>query len=118
MPAVAGRYEPQERYHCRITVVRKDFNEDFYRECGYGAPEACGRFEVGQSFVTDNPWDPPEGFACAWAWADLRPVVHRIHAGNTTTMFQCCTDGVRPAFFRCEPAEIADPVDAAAAPGA
>jgi uncharacterized repeat protein (TIGR04076 family) len=99
------RYEPSEKYKCRITVLRKDFNADFYRMHPYGAAESCGRFQVGQVFVTPNPWDPPEGF-CQWAWADLRPIIHRIHAGNPTVMVACCTDGLRPVFFKLEAVEI------------
>jgi uncharacterized repeat protein (TIGR04076 family) len=99
------RYEPSERYKCRITVLRKDFNADFYRQHPYGEAKGCGRLEVGQQFVTPNPWDPPEGF-CQWAWADLRSIIHRIHAGNPTVMISCCTDGLRPVFFKLEAIEI------------
>jgi uncharacterized repeat protein (TIGR04076 family) len=99
------RYEPSERYKCRITVLRKDFNPTFWQQSKYGQPTACGRFEVGQEFVTENPWDPPAGF-CQWAWADLRSIIHRVHAGNGTTMIGCCTDGLRPVFFKLEPVEI------------
>ncbi len=102
--AMAGepkRYEPAERFKCRITVLRKDFNADFYRLSPYGQASACGRFEVGRQFETENPWDPPAGF-CQWAWADLRAIVHRIHAGNATPMVACCTDGLRPVFFKLE----------------
>jgi uncharacterized repeat protein (TIGR04076 family) len=98
-------YEPAERSKCRITVLRKDFNDDLYRQYPYGLPSDCGRFEVGQEFLTENPWDPPEGF-CAWAWGDLRSIVHRIHAGNSTTMVACCSDGLRPVFFKLEAVEI------------
>jgi uncharacterized repeat protein (TIGR04076 family) len=106
--AMAGetkKYEPQEKYHCKITVLRKDFNEDFYRRHPYGQAAACGRFEVGQEFLTQNPWDPPAGF-CQWAWADLRSIIHRIHAGNPTVMIACCTDGLRPVFFKLEAVEL------------
>jgi len=99
------RYESSEKYKCRMTVLRKDFNADFYRQHPYGAAAACGRFEVGQQFVTANPWDPPEGF-CQWACADLRSIIHRIHAGNPTVMIACCTDGLRPVFFKMEAVEI------------
>jgi uncharacterized repeat protein (TIGR04076 family) len=101
----ATRYEPHEKYRCKITVLRKDFNADFYQQHPYGEAKSCGRFEVGQEFVTPNPWDPPDGF-CLWAWADLRSIIHRIHAGNPTVMIGCCTDGLRPVFFRLEGVEI------------
>ena len=98
------RYEPNERYKCRITVLRKDFNADFYRQHPYGQAQGCGRFEVGQQFVTPNPWDPPEGF-CQWAWADIRSyVMANFHGGDFPTV-ACCTDGFRPVFFRIERVE-------------
>ena len=99
------KYEPNERFKCRITVLRKDFNAEFYQKHPYGEAKACGRFEVGQEFVTENPWDPPAGF-CQWAWADLRPIIHRVHAGNPTVMISCCTDGLRPVFFKFEAVQI------------
>jgi len=101
MTSDPNRSEPSERFKCRITVLRKDFNEDLYRAHPYGEPAACSRFEVGQEFVTDSPWDPPPAF-CPWAWGDLRPIIHRLHAGNPTVMVSCCTDGLRPVFFRLE----------------
>ncbi len=101
----SAKYEQSEKYKCRITVLRKDFNADFYKLHPYGTAAACGRFEVGQTFVTENPWDPPAGF-CQWAWADLRSIIHRVHAGNATVMISCCTDGLRPVFFKFEAVEI------------
>ncbi|MGA2470988.1 MAG: TIGR04076 family protein [Solirubrobacteraceae bacterium] len=62
----------------------------------------------GRAGVHDrHPWDAPEGF-CQWAWADLRSIIHRIHAGNPTTMVSCCTDGLRPVFFKFEAVDIDD----------
>ena len=91
----------QEAYRCRITVVRKDFNADLYEQCPYGACCACGRFEVGQEFITSSRWDPASGF-CGWAWGDIRPIIMSIHGGHKTPMIACCTDGLRPVFFKIE----------------
>jgi uncharacterized repeat protein (TIGR04076 family) len=33
-------------------------------------------------------------------------VIHRVHAGNPTVMISCCTDGLRPVFFKLEAVEI------------
>jgi uncharacterized repeat protein (TIGR04076 family) len=96
-----NRTGPGGRFKCRITVLRNDFHPDLDRAHPYGESAACSRFEVGQVFVTDNPWDPPAGF-CPWAWGDLRPVIQWIHAGNPTVTVSCCTDGLRPVFFRLE----------------
>jgi uncharacterized repeat protein (TIGR04076 family) len=96
-----GARNIQERYRCRITVLKKTFNQDLYQQYPYGAASPCGRLEEGQVFVTDNRWDPPEGF-CHWAWSDLRPMIHSIHAGHSVTMISCCTDGLRPVVFKME----------------
>lgn len=95
----------QEKYRCKITVLRKVFNADLYREYPYGAALPCGRFEEGQVFVTNNRWDPPEGFCCDWAWADLRPMIHAMHAGHPVASISCCTDGLRPVTFKLESVE-------------
>ncbi len=90
-----------EKYRCRITVLKKSFNEDLYRSYPYGAASACGRLEEGQVFVTDNRWDPPEGL-CPWAWRDLTPILQSIHAGRALPAISCCTDGLRPVLFKLE----------------
>jgi uncharacterized repeat protein (TIGR04076 family) len=95
----------QEKFRCRITVLRKAFHKDLYQQYPYGAASPCGRFEEGQVFTTDNRWDPPEGF-CQWAWSDLRPMIHSIHAGHSVAMISCCTDGLRPVTFKLERVEI------------
>ena len=97
-----------EPCRCRITVLRKTFNAELYKQYPYGLAQACGRLEEGQEFITDNRWDPPAGF-CQWAWADLRPMLHSIHAGHTVPMIACCTDGLRPVTFKLERIEAAEP---------
>ena len=91
----------QEKFKCKITVLKKAFNEDLYRQYPYGAASPCGRFEEGQVFITDNRWDPPEGF-CVWAWGDLRSTIQSIHGGHSIPMIACCTDGLRPVTFKLE----------------
>ncbi|WP_083767684.1 TIGR04076 family protein [Opitutus terrae] len=99
--AATATAEPAKRYKCRITVLRKLFHADLYDQHPYGRRAACGRFEEGQVFMTESPWDPPPGF-CTWAWADLRAIIHKIHAGDPTVMISCCTDGLRPVLFKFE----------------
>ena len=96
-----GLQNAGEQHRCRITVLRKDFNREFYQLCPYGAASECSRHEVGQSFVTESRWDPPKGF-CAWAWGDIRPIVMAVHGGEKTAMVACCTDGIRPVYFKIE----------------
>jgi uncharacterized repeat protein (TIGR04076 family) len=96
-----GMKNIQEKFRCKITVLGKAFNEDLYRQYPYGAASPCGRLEEGQVFITDNRWDPPEGF-CQWAWGDLRPMIQSIHTGHPVVMISCCTDGLRPVTFKLE----------------
>ncbi len=91
----------QEKYHCKITVLKKMFNEDLYRQYPYGWPYPCGRLEEGQEFVTNYRWDCPEGF-CSWAWRDLLPSIHSIHGGSQFVAIGSCTDGLRPVLFKLE----------------
>jgi uncharacterized repeat protein (TIGR04076 family) len=92
-------------YKCKITVIRKSFNEDLYKQYPYGEPAACGRHEVGQEFITESEWDPPEGL-CSWAWADMRFIIHSMHAGNPIVKIESCTDGLRPVLFKVERIEV------------
>ncbi len=96
-----GLSNSTEKYKCRITVLKKSFNEELYKLYPYGMASACGRFEEGQVFVTENRWDPPEGF-CAWAWRDLTPIIQSVHSGRTVPAIACCTDGLRPVLFKLE----------------
>jgi uncharacterized repeat protein (TIGR04076 family) len=112
----AGLRNAQEQHRCRITVLRKDFNREFYQLCPYGAQAPCSRHDLGQSFVTESRWDPPAGF-CAWAWGDIRPVVMAVHGGETAAMVACCTDGLRPVYFKIEREEASRGVPAATGNG-
>ncbi len=96
-----GLSNSSECYKCKITVLKKSFNEELYKLYPYGVAHACGRLEEGQVFVTNNRWDPPEGF-CAWAWRDLVPIIQSIHAGRAVPAISCCTDGLRPVIFKLE----------------
>ncbi|MBN1437891.1 MAG: TIGR04076 family protein [Anaerolineales bacterium] len=86
---------------CKITVIRKDFHEDLYRQCPAGPPGPCGLLEVGRVFVTDSEWSPPEGL-CPWAWADMRSIIQGKHAGDPQVKIVSCTDGLRPVLFKLE----------------
>lgn len=100
-PAALRMAPDLHSYKCKITVLRKDFNEDFFIKYPYGHATACDRLEVGQEFIVDSVWDPPAGM-CTWAWSDLRFIIHGICAGNPGPMVSCCTDGLRPVFFKFE----------------
>jgi uncharacterized repeat protein (TIGR04076 family) len=89
---------------CKIAVIRKTFNKDLYNRFSDGHPGPCVWLEVGQEFVTESEWDPPEGL-CTSTWADMRPIIHGMHAGNPRVKIESCTDGLRPVLFRLERVE-------------
>jgi uncharacterized repeat protein (TIGR04076 family) len=88
-------------YKCRITVLRKDFHKDLYEKHPSRHAGPCDILEVGQEFVTEIPWSPPEGM-CTWAWADMRSLIHMMHAGGTEVKIFSCSDGLRPVLFKVE----------------
>jgi len=90
----------QKKYACKLTVLRRGFEKEYadkYRN-GQGAP--CPRFKDGQEFTIASHWALPAGF-CEWAWGDIRTYIHDVFAGGVTTI-ACCTDGIRPVFFKIE----------------
>ncbi len=109
LPAVAtadaaeageGQAQPQKKYACTLTVLRRGFEKEYadkYRN-GQGAP--CPKFKDGQEFTITSQWAMPAGF-CEWAWGDIRTYIHDVFATGTTTV-GCCTDGFRPVFFKIE----------------
>ena len=100
-----GLNDLKEKYHCKITVLKCDFNADLYKLYPYGAASSCGRLKVGQEFITPNRWDPPEGI-CGWAWRDILPIVQQYHEGRENPSVHCCTDGLRPVTFKLEKIEV------------
>ncbi len=104
LPAAAhageGDGQAQKKYACKLTVLRRGFEKEFadkYRN-GQGAP--CPRFKDGQDFTITSQWALPTGF-CEWAWGDIRTYIHDVFANGGTTV-ACCTDGIRPVFFKIE----------------
>ncbi len=89
---------------CRITVLKRSLQTDMVERFGYQGVKACERFSDGQAFTLTQPWSPPEGF-CPWAWADIRTYVSANFHGGRFPSVACCSDGLRPVFFRVEPIE-------------
>lgn len=96
-----GKKNFAEKYNCKITVIKRDFNGDLYSQYPYGLATPCGRLKEGQEFISECRWDPPEGL-CVWAWRDLIPVIQSFHEGRDNPAIQCCTDGLRPVTFKLE----------------
>jgi uncharacterized repeat protein (TIGR04076 family) len=95
---------------CKITVLKITINQDLVDEYldvgeGYGP---CNRFQVGQEFLVEQPFEPPEGF-CPWAWADLHNDILSIATGSDKPWLKergieiaGCTDWYRPVYFKIE----------------
>jgi len=90
-----------EKYFCKITVLKCDFNSELYIQYPYGHATPCGRLTVGQEFISICRWDTPEGL-CVWAWRDLIPIIQSFHEGRNNPAISCCTDGLRPVTFKLE----------------
>ena len=97
---------------CKITVIKRMANPDLADEylqmddpSEFGP---CGRFEDGQEFVIERPFEAPEGF-CVWAWADIRQDILTVMGGGGLpwikqpgTLIAGCTDWFRPVIFKLE----------------
>ena len=95
---------------CRITVARRMVHNDLAKEHLEVPYEitVCDKVEDGQSFVTDNPYELPNGM-CASAWADIRPYIIAIASGgkfkfmkHKNTILASCADPIRPVLFTIE----------------
>ncbi|MBE2190315.1 MAG: TIGR04076 family protein [Candidatus Kapabacteria bacterium] len=96
---------------CRITVLRRMYNEDFAEQYTQSTAPKCDSFEDGQVFIVENMVRPPEDF-CAWAWIDLqRSIQTLLRGGNFSdtgwmkkdnVLIACCSDGIRPVVFKIE----------------
>ncbi len=68
----------------------------------------CPRLKKGQEFIVPADGNCPEGF-CGWAFADIqRDITHLRfegsypHIKDSKLGIACCTDGLRPVFFKLE----------------
>ena len=93
----------------KITVLKRCLVEDLVNE--YAADKSklvlCAKFKEGQEFMLDGANIPPN--FCSWAFADIqRDIVAMLHGANYPwmkqkgTIISCCTDGLRPVFFKIE----------------
>ena len=97
----------------KITVVKKGNTNDLYGGKGpfqtaEGLETECILLNVGDEFIVDEECTCPDGF-CGWAFADIqRDVAHILFGGSYPWMkdegvtIACCTDGLRPVFFKVE----------------
>lgn len=94
-------HQQSETTRLKLSVIRVALDEALDAELrgGHGGP--CPVFEEGQEFIIESPYFCPDGF-CAWAWADIRTFIMAAYFGAESPQISCCTDGVRPVFFRIE----------------
>jgi uncharacterized repeat protein (TIGR04076 family) len=94
---------------CKITVLKRIVHKDLVEE--YMEPGAvtrpCPHFVEGQEFIVDE--HPGEDF-CDAAWNDIYKAYLTLISGGDfspwmkedNTFIACCSDGVRPVFFKLE----------------
>ena len=97
---------------CKITVLKKTFEEELAKE--YGAPNLgpCPMLKEGQVFYAD--YAKPEGF-CDEAWKAIYQYVFALSHGVDKETFYfndwirvpgvaicSCNDGLRPVIFKIE----------------
>jgi uncharacterized repeat protein (TIGR04076 family) len=92
----------------RITILKTTINNEYAGEYCSEVVTKCPIFKEGAVFVIDK-FEKPEGF-CVWAWQDLFYMIHTLWNGGSFdpwykqkgVVIGCCTDGIRPVFFRIE----------------
>lgn len=96
----------------KITVLKKMSAKDVYGhllpEMADDVPTYCERMEEGQEFIMEGTGVMPVGF-CTWAWHDIYPEITVLRFGGNFPwvkkkglIYSCCTDGMRPVFFKLE----------------
>ena len=97
----------------KITVIDKIARKDFQKQYGVldfkdNDDTACDKFKIGDTFIFRSGEGVPSGF-CSWAWADIQRDVVAVKSGanfshmkTPGTQIACCTDGLRPVFFKIE----------------
>ncbi len=96
---------------CKITVLRRMFNEDFAKKYCQEEVTLCPVFSDGQEFIYDHYGDgsKPKGF-CEHAWHGIYQTVMILSCNGTMKGWMkeeksnivCCTDGIRPVVFKIE----------------
>jgi uncharacterized repeat protein (TIGR04076 family) len=100
------------RARLKITVIKKLSWREIYPEplphVAAEVSEYCDRLDEGREFIVEADGNMPEGF-CTWAWHDIYPEVCTLRFGGhfpwiskEGLVYSCCTDGVRPVFFKIE----------------
>lgn len=105
----------------RITVLKKNFDEELAKEYGADGLTSCPMLRVGQVFYAD--YAKPEGF-CDEAWKAIYQYVFALSQGIGENLFYygdwiktpgvaicSCNDGLRPVIFKLESTEKNSKID-------
>ena len=95
---------------CRITVIKRNFDEELAKEYGAKDIGKCPLHNEGQIFYGD--WAKPEGF-CDEAWKAIYQYVFALAHGSELFYYKdwiikpgvaicSCNDGLRPVIFKIE----------------
>jgi uncharacterized repeat protein (TIGR04076 family) len=102
----------------RLEVIKKDLHEDLAREYGRVRngefmSQPCTGYKVGQVWFSEDA-RKPAGF-CEDAWRSVYQFVFAFANGAQSVFdgrrtarkdiaITCCNDGIRPVYFKIEPA--------------
>lgn len=93
---------------CKITVLRRTINRDFALKYTKGKVDLCPRNAEDQEYIsTDGA--KPENF-CDFAWFSIYKYIFTLlfkgsfdmWMKDSETVIACCTDGIRPVFYKIE----------------
>lgn len=100
---------------CKITVLKKYFDEELAKKYGAENLTPCKMFDIGQEFYAD--WECPKGF-CNEAWKAIYQYVFALSHGVDNLFYYnnwikekgvaicSCNDGLRPVIFKIEKTDI------------
>lgn len=101
-----------EMKKCKITVLKKTFQDDLAKEYGVDNLTSCPMLKEGQVFYAD--YAKPDGF-CDEAWKAVYQYVFALSHGSDKELFYygdwirtpgvaicSCNDGLRPVIFKIE----------------
>ncbi|MGI6153360.1 MAG: TIGR04076 family protein [Christensenellaceae bacterium] len=97
---------------CKITVLKRSFEEELAKEYGVPGLGRCPLHKEGQVYTTD--YAKPDGF-CDEAWKAIYQYVFALAHGTGESLFYygdwiktpgvaicSCNDGLRPVIFKVE----------------
>jgi uncharacterized repeat protein (TIGR04076 family) len=97
-----------KRSNVKITVTKMLGSKELWGdEYPSSAEDVCPLFKVGDVYTTQG-LNMPEGWPCSWAWHDIfKEVMHLALDGEFfmepgNFIMSCCTDGMRPVFYKIE----------------